>query len=83
MCKPVKIYMHDAVRISEAENMLASVSSYEFVDLLRPVMRSLSSSKTESNVETYIDLVNDAVKMLYIGKSQNDVLSYFDNMAYN
>lgn len=83
MCKLVKIYMHDAVRISEAENTLASVSSYEFVDLLRPVMRSLSSSKTESNVETYIDLVNDAVKMLCIGKSQKDVLSCFDSMDRN
>lgn len=65
--------------IAEAENALAAVSNYDVVFVLRPVAKELS----ELTVHRYVDILDQAKRMILEGKDIPDVLCHFDMMLYD
>lgn len=65
--------------ITEAENDLAAVSSYDLVHALRPVAQELY----EWTGVRYVDRLDQAKKMILEGKEIPDVLYHFDMMLYD
>lgn len=65
--------------ISVAENTLAAVANYDLVYALRPVAQELS----ERTGNRYVDIFDQAKKMVLEGKDIPDVLCHFDRMLYD
>ena len=57
----------------EAENRLAKLSSYRFVEAFCPIAKELSE-RTEN---TYIQVLSDAGSMFLKGDNEADVLDYY------
>lgn len=59
----------------EAENSLASISSYDFVCALRPVAEKIS----EQTGRLYCDILTDAKKRVLAGQDIAEILWHFDS----
>lgn len=68
----------DITEILESENELAKFSSMNFVTVLRPVLKELSSMETEPFSEVYKSYLDEAKMMMLEGNELADVLSYYD-----
>ncbi len=68
----------DITEILESENELAKFSSMNFVTVLRPVLKKLSSMEAESFSEVYKSYLDEAKMMVLEGNELADVLSYYD-----
>ena len=64
--------------ILESENELAKFSSMDFVTVLRPVLRELSSMKVEPFSVAYKSYLDDAKLLVLEGWDLSDVLNYYD-----
>lgn len=70
--------IHDLSRRCEAENRLASISSYRFVNAFNQTANAISAARRDPNIETYLSLCAQAGEMLCAGVEEADVLWYFD-----
>ena len=70
--------INEYTKICEADNQLASVSSYDFVWAFKDTAMAICECRTTPNTETYISLCDEAMKRLISGDEQADVLCYFD-----
>ena len=68
----------DITEVFESENELAKFSSMDFVTVLRPVLRELSSMEAEPFSIVYRSYLDDAKTMILEGQELADVLSYYD-----
>lgn len=69
-----------SAKVAEAENALATVANYDLVHALRPVAREISAMFMQPNVDTYVDIFDQASRMILEGKDIPDVLCHFDMM---
>lgn len=70
--------LKESAKKCEAENRLASVSSYDFVCAFQITAKAICEGRTTPNTETYISLCDEAAEMLLRGMNQADVLHHFD-----
>ena len=75
--------LDEIARTQQAENLLASVSSFSFVFAFRDIARIICYSQADSNIEKYISLCSEAAELLVSGVSQPDVLCYFESLTNN
>lgn len=68
----------DISAIMESENELAKFSSMNFVTVLRPVLKELSSMEIEPSSVVYKSYLDEAKTMVLEGQELVDVLSYYD-----
>lgn len=64
--------------VLESENELAKFSSMDFVTVLRPVLRELSSMEVEPFSDVYKSYLDDAKLLVLEGWELSDVLNYYD-----
>lgn len=68
----------EITEILESENELAKFSSIDFVAVLRPVLRELSSMEIKPFSEMYKSYLDEAKMMVLEGQDLADILSYYD-----
>lgn len=68
----------EITEILESENELAKFSNMDFITVLRPVLKELSSMEIESFSEVYKSYLDEAKMMVLEGQELADVLSYYD-----
>ena len=64
----------------EAENELATLSSFGFVRVFGSVAHELSAMEITPYTENYVSLCKEATKMLACGMEEADVLWHFDKL---
>lgn len=72
--------LDEIARIQQAENLLASVSSFGFVFAFRDIAQIICYRQADSNTEKYISLCSEAAELLASGVSRPDVLCYFESL---
>lgn len=75
--------LETAAKVAKAENDLAVVANYDLVHALRPVAREISAMFMQPNSDTYVDIFDQASRMILEGKDIPDVLYHFDTMLYD
>ena len=73
-------YLKTAATVAKAENDLAVVANYDLVHALRPVARKISAMFMQPNSKTYVEIFEQASRMILEGKDIPDVLCHFDMM---
>ena len=74
--------LNEINEIFEAENRLASVSSFDFVYAFRYIAKQIAEGRIEPYKETYLLLCHEACEMLCSGVEQSDVLWHFEKQLY-
>lgn len=74
--------LNEITEILEAENILASVSNYDFVLEFRLIAKQIAESQVKPYKETYLSLCHEACEMLCSGVEQSDVLWHFEKQLY-
>lgn len=76
--------LNDYNEIMSAENMLASVSSFDFVCAFRPIAKQLAAGELHTPYRVnYFLLCSEAAEMFGMGAEQADVLWYFNSILIN
>ena len=73
-----KSRLNDMIRIMEAENKFASLCSYTYMDVFRPIARKIASSDIRPFTESYIDLLSDATKEIATGKDPAELINEYE-----
>lgn len=68
----------EITEILESENELAKFSNMDFVTVLRPVLKELSSMEVEPFSGVYKSYLDEAKMMVLEGRELADVLNYYD-----
>lgn len=74
-----RIKLEIATETIEAENELASVSSFDFVFVFKSVAENLS----RYTGKPYMDYLEEAKQMILSGTGLSDVLYHFDMLLYD
>lgn len=73
------IKLESVTETLEAEDEFASLASYDFLCVLKPVLKDLSCYTNKS----YGDYLEEAKQMILSGTRPSDVLYHFDMLLYD